>query len=69
VAAVHHTFTHKNTQNTENGTNITIKKLETYVTIKKDLKLIWEMWAVPRLCELYPGICLTTEELLRKKLS
>ena len=23
--------------------------------------------AVPRLCELYPGICLTTEEKARKK--
>ena len=27
------------------------------------------MWAVPRLCELYPGICLTTEEKARKNLS
>ena len=25
--------------------------------------------AVPRLCELYPGICLTTEEEARKNLS
>jgi len=25
--------------------------------------------AVPRLCELYPGICLTTEETARKDLS
>ena len=25
--------------------------------------------AVPRLCELYPGICLTTEENARKNLS
>jgi hypothetical protein len=25
--------------------------------------------AVPRLCELYPGICLTTEEKARKNLS
>ena len=25
--------------------------------------------AVPRLCELYPGICLTTEEIARKTLS
>jgi hypothetical protein len=24
---------------------------------------------VPRLCELYPGICLTTEEKARKNLS
>ena len=27
------------------------------------------VWAVPRLCELYPGICLTTEEKARKNLS
>jgi hypothetical protein len=26
------------------------------------------MRAVPRLCELYPGICLTTEEKARKNL-
>jgi hypothetical protein len=38
------------TQNTENGT---------YVTIKEK---IWKMRAGPRICELYPGICLTTKE-------
>jgi hypothetical protein len=27
------------------------------------------VWAVPRLCELYPGISLTTEEKARKNLS
>jgi len=27
------------------------------------------VWAVPRLCEVYPGICLTTEEKARKNLS
>jgi murein DD-endopeptidase MepM/ murein hydrolase activator NlpD len=27
---------------------------------------IWEVRAVPRLCELYPGICLRTEEKARK---
>jgi hypothetical protein len=30
---------------------------------------IREVWAVPRLCELYPGICLTSEEKARKPLS
>jgi hypothetical protein len=29
---------------------------------------MWEVRAVPRLCELYPGICLTTEEEARKNL-
>ena len=27
------------------------------------------VWAVPSLCELYPGICLTTEEKAWKNLS
>jgi hypothetical protein len=27
------------------------------------------VWAVPRLCELQPGICLTNEEKARKNLS
>jgi len=27
------------------------------------------MWAVPRLCEFYPDICLTTEEKAQKNLS
>jgi hypothetical protein len=50
------THLHTNsTQNTENGT---------YVTIKTFYCLIWEVRAVPRLCELYPDICLYT---LRKK--
>jgi hypothetical protein len=30
---------------------------------------ICEVQAVPRFCELYPGICLTTEEKARKNLS
>jgi hypothetical protein len=29
----------------------------------------WEVRAVPRLCELYPGICLTTEEKALENLS
>jgi hypothetical protein len=29
---------------------------------KKNWEVNWEVRAVPRLCELYPGICLTTEE-------
>jgi hypothetical protein len=51
------THLHTNsTQNTENGTYITIKKT-------------WEGWAVPRLYELYPGICLATGQKTRKNLS
>jgi hypothetical protein len=49
------THLHTNsTQNTENGTYITIKRKN------------WELRAVPRLCDSYPGICLTTEEKARK---
>jgi hypothetical protein len=36
--------------------------------IERDIhnnKKNWEVRAVPRLCELYPGICLTTEEKVR----
>jgi hypothetical protein len=29
----------------------------------------WEVRAVPRLCELYPDICLTTDEKAQKTLS
>ena len=47
---------HKTTQSTQ--------------TIHRTIQLInWEEWAVPRLCDLYPGICLTTEEKARKNLS
>jgi hypothetical protein len=50
------------TQNTADGTHITITK-------KKNWVVNWEVQVVPRLCELYPGICLTTEEKARKTLS
>jgi hypothetical protein len=33
-----------------------------YTKKSKNLKLNWEVRAVPRLCELYPGIRLTTGE-------
>ena len=38
-------------------------------TVHRITQLICEVRAVPRLCELYPGICLTTEEKARKNLS
>jgi hypothetical protein len=34
----------------------------------QNLKPIWELRAVSRICELYPDICLTTEEKARKNL-
>jgi hypothetical protein len=30
---------------------------------------LWRVWAMPRLCEFYSGICLTTEEKAQKNLS
>jgi hypothetical protein len=58
VAAVQYTFTHKQyTEYTERNIHNNKKKKN------------WEVRAVPRLCELYPGICLTTEEKARKNLS
>jgi hypothetical protein len=35
----------------------------------KNWEVNWEVRGLPRLCELYPGICLTTEEKERKNLS
>jgi len=46
--------THLHTNNTQNNTNT---------------NQCGRVWAVPRLCEFYPGICLTTEEKARKNLS
>ena len=35
--------------------------------LRKNYSLMGRVQAVPRLCELYPGICLTTEEKAWKK--
>jgi len=37
--------------------------------MRKNYRLTGRVRAVPRLCELYPGICLTTEVKARKNLS
>jgi hypothetical protein len=58
VAAVQYTFTHK--QYTEQH------KKKQYIEQHKNFGRVR---AVPRLGELYPGICLTTEEKARKILS
>jgi hypothetical protein len=55
-----HTHTVHRTQVTEHTNQL---------KIKKKLEINWEVRAVTRLCELYPGICLTTEEKTRKYLS
>jgi hypothetical protein len=54
VAVVQYTFTNRKTQNKQ------------YTEQHKEFGRVW---AVPRLGELYPGICLTTEEKARKNLS
>jgi hypothetical protein len=58
--------THLHTNNTQNDT-----KQTTHRTTQKfweQLKNFGRVRAVPRLGELYPGICLTTEEKARKNL-
>ena len=58
VAVVQYTFTHKQyteRHKTNNTQNNTIN--------------LGRVWAVPRFGELYPGICLTTEEKARKSLT
>jgi hypothetical protein len=57
VAAVQYTFTHK--QYTEKSQN------KQYIEQHKHFGIVL---AVPRLCELYPGICLRTEVKPRKNL-
>jgi hypothetical protein len=58
VAVVQYTYTH--TQTIEYVTKQTIHR-----TTQK----LGRVRAVPRLCGIYPGICLTTEEKTRKNLS
>jgi hypothetical protein len=50
------------------GGSITIHIYTEYLNQNQNKKL-WELRAVPRLCELYPGKCLTTEEKARENLS
>jgi hypothetical protein len=66
VSSIHlHT---NSTQNTDDGAHITITRGGIKTNWKK-LKVNWEVRAVPHLCELYPGICLTTGKRARKNLS
>ena len=63
----HSVAVHLHTNNTENDTKQTIHRTtqKIYGTTQK----LGRVWAVPRLCGFYPGICLTTEEKARKNLS
>jgi len=51
MAVVQYTFTHKTIYRTTQN--------KQYIEQQKNFGRVW---AVPHLCELYPGICLTTEE-------
>jgi hypothetical protein len=58
MAAVQYTFTHKHyTEYRERNIHNNNKKKN------------WEVRVVPRLCELYRDVCLTTEKKTRKNLS
>jgi hypothetical protein len=59
--------THLHTNNSQNDTKQTIHR--TTQQFWEQHKNFGWVWAVPRLGELYPGICLTTEEKARKTLS
>jgi hypothetical protein len=65
VAAVQYTFTHKQYRTTQNKQYIEQHKNKQYIEQHK----YGRERAVPRLCDLYPGIYLTTEEKARKNLS
>ena len=58
--------THLHTNNIQNNTN---NNQTTQIITTKKHKYNGRVRAVPRLCEFYPGICLTTEEKARKNLS
>jgi hypothetical protein len=55
----------KYTQSSSTGTI----ELQIYTFSIYSYGVIWEPRALPRLCELYPGICITTEGKVRKTLS
>jgi hypothetical protein len=59
---------YKIAQITEDGTHTRITK-DIKQLKGKNWEINWELRAVPHLCVLYPGICLTTEEKARKNLS
>ena len=58
--------THVHTNNAGNVTKQTIHR--TTQKIHKTIQELGRVRTVPRFCEFYPGICLTTEEKTRKNL-
>jgi hypothetical protein len=63
--------THLHTNNTQNNTNkqyIEQHIIDTKQYIEQHNSLIRRVRTVPRLCELYPDVCLITKEKARKNL-
>jgi hypothetical protein len=61
--------THLHTSSTQNDKKQTIHRTTQKQYIEHHKNVIGTVRAVPRLGELYPGICPTTEEKARKNLS
>jgi len=65
--------THVHTNNAGNVTTQTMQRAQKYIEQHKKIhsatQQLGRVRAVPRLCGIYPGICLTTEEKARKNLS
>jgi hypothetical protein len=57
--------THVHTNSTGNVRKQTIPRPQ---NIHRTTQQLGRVWAVPRLCGFYPGLCLTTEEKARKNL-
>ena len=85
MAVVQYTYTHKKIQRTtqhkqyieQHKIHRTTQKIHrttqkvhrTTQQVHRATQKLGRLRAVPRLCGLYPGICLTTEEKARKTLS
>ena len=63
MAVVKPTYTHKHSRERTTTNNKKNTK------IHRATQQLGRVWAVPRLCGFYPGICLTTEEKAQKNLS
>jgi hypothetical protein len=61
--------THLHTNNTQNDTKHTIHRTTQNIQYTEQHRKFGRVRAVPRLCELYPGICFSTEKKARKNFS
>jgi len=65
MAVVQYTYTHKQYREQHNRHK---QYIEQHKKIHRATQQLGRVRAVLRLCEFYPGICLTTEEKARKNL-